>query len=421
MGENQGSNVQLGLTNKNQKTDSNLSNEASHIPIIAVTGTNGKTTTTRLIAYILKHAGLKVGFTCSDGIYIQGELTEEGDCSGPVSAASVLNNENINFAVLECARGGILRAGLAFDKCDVAVITNVAEDHLDLKGINTLQQLADVKAIVALAVKPESYTILNADDELVYAIHEKLKCNVAYFSHNPQNPRIVAHCANGGIAVVPENNYITILCGEEKILVEEITKIPITFNGKADFNIANTMAAALAAFLAGVNIEDIRNALLHFVPSVALTPGRMNFFQFPDFSVIVDFAHNPHGMKAVSKLVSSVDASIKIAIIAGTGDRRDEDIIHLAEESAKIFDELIIRQDVSLRGRPGQEIIDLVLKGIHNIDPAKKTTVIELESDAIDFAFKTAPAGSLIFITSDKILNAVNYVQQLKEKEETNK
>lgn len=416
MGENLGGKMQIGLTNKNRNTDSNLKNKASHIPIIAVTGTNGKTTTTRLVAFILKQAGFKVGFTCSDGIYVQGEMIEEGDCSGPVSAASVLKNDNINFAVLECARGGILRAGLAFDNCDVAVITNVAEDHLDLKGINTLQQLADVKAIVALAVKQEGYTILNADDELVYAIHEKLRCNVAYFSHNAQNPRIVAHCANGGIAIVPESDYITILCGGEKILVEEISKIPITFNGKADFNISNTMAAALAAFLSGVAIEDIRTAICNFVPSVALTPGRMNFFQFPDFSVIVDFAHNPHGMKAVSKLVSSIEATIKIAIIAGTGDRRDEDIIHLAEEAAKIFDELIIRQDVSLRGRPGQEIIDLVLKGIHNIDPSKKTTVIELESDAIDFAFKTAPNGSLIFITSDQILNAVNYVQQLKEK-----
>jgi cyanophycin synthetase len=419
MGENLGSKVQVGLTSTNQKTDSNLKNKASHIPIIAVTGTNGKTTTTRLVAYILKQAGFKVGFTCSDGIYINGELIEEGDCSGPVSAASVLKNENINFAVLECARGGILRAGLAFDQCDVAVINNVAEDHLDLKGINTLQQLADVKAIVALAVKPDGYAILNADDELVYAIHEKLSCKLAYFSHDPQNQRIVSHCAKGGIAIVPENDCLTILCGDEKISIDTFSNIPITFNGKADFNISNAMAASLAAFLAGVNIEDIREALRHFVPSVALTPGRMNFFQFLNFSVIVDFAHNPHGMKAVSKLVSSVDATIKIAIIAGTGDRRDEDIIHLAEESAKIFDELIIRQDVSFRGRPGQEIIDLVLKGIRNIDPSKKATVIEQESDAIDFAFKTAPLGSLIFITSDQILNAVNYVQQLKEKEET--
>lgn len=418
MSENLQGKGPVGLPGENE-TNINLTDTAPDIPIIAVTGTNGKTTTTRLVAYIIKQAGFKVGFTCSDGIYIQGELVEKGDCSGPVSAALVLENKNIYFAVLECARGGILRSGLAFNHCEVAIITNVAEDHLELKGINTLQQLADVKAIVALAVKQDGYAILNADDDLVYAIHEKLNCNLAYFSHFPDNQRIVAHCANGGIAIVPENGCLTIFCGSDKILVAALSNIPITFNGKADFNISNAMAAVLAAYLVGVNIEDIRTALLHFEPSVALTPGRMNFFQFRNFSVIVDFAHNPHGMKAISKLVASFDATVRIGIIAGTGDRRDEDIIHLAEEAATIFDELIIRQDVSLRGRPGQEIIDLVLRGIHNIGSSKKTTIIEQESEAIDFAFKNAPKGSLIFITSDMILNAVAYVQQMKENEET--
>jgi cyanophycin synthetase len=165
-------------------------------------------------------------------------------------------------------------------------------------------------------------------------------------------------------------------------------------------------------------MADIKIALRNFEPSVALTPGRMNFFQFRNFSVIVDFAHNPHGFKAIRKLVASLDATRKIAIIAGTGDRRDEDIINIAEEAAIIFDELIIRQDISLRGRPGQEIIGLVLRGIHNIDPNKKTTVIERENEAIEFAFKNAPKGSLIFITSDMILDAVNHVQQLKENED---
>ena len=418
MGENLQSKGPVGQTSENE-TNTNLTDTEQPIPIIAVTGTNGKTTTTRLVAYIMKQAGDKVGFTCSDGIYIEGALVEKGDCSGPISAALVLKNESIDFAVLECARGGILRSGLAFDHCEVAIITNVAEDHLDLKGVNTLQQLADVKAKVALAVKRDGYAILNADDDLVYAIHEKLSCNAAYFSLDPDNQRIAAHTAKGGIAIVPENGCLTILSGTDKILVAPLSNIPITFNGKADFNVANAMAAVLAAYLVGVNMEDIRTALLHFEPSVALTPGRMNFFQFRNFSVIVDFAHNPHGMKAISKLVGSFDATVKIGIIAGTGDRRDEDIIHLAEEAAAIFDELIIRQDVSLRGRPGQEIIDLLLRGIHNIDPSKKTTIIEQEREAIDFAFYNAPKGSLIFITSDMILDAVAYVEQLKEKEET--
>ncbi len=418
MVENLSSNEQTALTNELQ-INNTITGTGAYLPIIAVTGTNGKTTTTRVTAYIVAQAGYKVGFTCSDGIYIEGELVEKGDCSGPVSAATVLKNEKINFAVLECARGGILRSGLAFDHCDVAIITNVAEDHLDLKGISTLQQLADVKAKVALAVKQEGYAVLNADDDLVFSIHEKLSCNLAYFSLYPDNQRIVAHCANGGIAIVPENGILTIICGSEKIELDKFSNIPITFNGKAEYNISNVMGAALAAFLVGINIADIKTALHNFKPSVALTPGRMNFFQFRDFSVIVDFAHNPHGMKAISKLVASFDATIKIAIIAGTGDRRDEDIIHLAEEAATIFDELIIRQDVSLRGRPGQEIIDLVVKGIRNIDTSKKITIIEKEKEAVDYAVNTAPKGSLIFITSDMILNAVSYVQQLKEKDDS--
>ncbi len=417
MGENL-SNEQIVITNEHQ-INNIITDTAPHLPIIAVTGTNGKTTTTRLTAFIAKQAGYKVGFTCSDGIYVDGNLTEKGDCSGPISAATLLSNDNINFAVLECARGGILRSGLAFNHCDVAIITNVAEDHLDLKGINTLQQLADIKAKVALAVKQEGYAVLNADDDLVFAIHEKLSCKLAYFSHFPDNKRIIAHCANGGIAIVPENGCLTIICGAEKISVEAFSNIPITFNGKANFNVSNAMAATLASFLFGINIEDIRIALRNFKPSVALTPGRMNIFQFRNFSVIVDFAHNPHGMKAISNLVQSFEATVKIAIIAGTGDRRDEDIIHLAEEAASIFDELIIRQDVSLRGRPGQEIIDLVVKGIHNIDPSKKITIIEKENEAVDYAFKNAPNGSLIFITSDMILNAVSYVQRLKENEDS--
>jgi cyanophycin synthetase len=367
----------------------------------------------------MSQAGFNVGFTCSDGIYIKGVLVQKGDCSGPVSAAVVLQDSSIDFAVLECARGGILRAGLAFERCEVGIVTNVAEDHLDLKGVNTLQQLADVKAAVAFAVKPEGYAILNADDDLTFAIGKKLSCKLAYFSNDANNPRIVAHCAAGGIAIVPENDGLTLLCGAAKISVASFADIPNTFNGKAQFNVANSMAAVLATYLVGVRIEDIRSALQLFKPSVALTPGRMNLFQFRKFSVIVDFAHNPHGMKAISQLMASFDAPVKIAIIAGTGDRRDDDIIHLAEEAALIFDELIIRQDISFRGRPGEEIIDLVRRGIQNIDATKKTIVIEQERDAIDYAFKNAPKGSLIFITSDMILNAVEYVQKLQELEAT--
>ncbi len=386
----------------------------SRMPIIAITGTNGKTTTTRLTAAIVDHAGYKVGFTCSDGIYIQNQLVETGDCSGPASARVVLSNTTVNYAVLECARGGMLRAGLAFKACDVAIITNVAEDHLNLDGIDTIEKLAGVKIKVAQAVVPNGYAVLNADDELVYAMHKSLACKVAYFSMDANSSRIQAHCAAGGIAAVPLGGFITILKGAEKLQVVRIVDVPITFAGKAKFNVANVLAATLATYLQGISIANIKEALVGFVPSAERTPGRMNRFEFRDFTVMVDFAHNPHGFRAIAGYINSIPATHKVGIIAGTGDRRDEDIIALAEEAAKIFDELIIRQDVSFRGRPGGEIIDLVLQGIKNIDPTKKATVIEKESEAVDFAFRNAKKGSLILLTSDKIMDAVHYVKELK-------
>ena len=391
---------------------------SARIPIIAISGTNGKTTTTRLIAHIVKQQGYKVGYTTTDGVYIQNQLMMSGDCTGPKSAEFVLRDPTVDYAVLECARGGILRAGLGFHNCDVAVVTNVAEDHLGLGGIDTIEKLAKVKAVAAHTVFPKGYAILNADDDLVYAIHKDLDCKVAFFSLDENNKRIKAHCTKGGIAAIYENGYITILKGTWKIRVEKVTNVPLTFSGMAEFNIANVLAATLAAYVQDFKTEDIRQALQTFVPSPALTPGRMNMFHFRNFSVMLDYAHNTHGLQAIGKFVSTVDASVKVGIIAGVGDRRDEDIISLGETAAKIFDEIIIRQDKNLRGRTEQEIIDLMTQGIHNIDPAKKITVIRKETEAIDYAFSTAQKDSFIIITSDVIPDALEQVKQYKAKED---
>jgi len=391
---------------------------SARIPIIAISGTNGKTTTTRLIAHIVKQLGYRVGYTTSDGVYIQNQQMRKGDCTGPVSAEFVLRDPTVNYAVLECARGGILRAGLGFHHCDVAVVTNVAEDHMDLGGIDTLEKLARLKSVAANTVFPKGYAVLNADDDLVYAMHKELECKVAYFSLNENNARIKRHCAKGGIAAILENGFVTIQKGSWKIRVEKVTNIPLTFSGMAEFNIANVLAATLAAYVQDFRTEDIRQALQTFVPSPGLTPGRMNIFHFHDFSVMLDFAHNPHGFRAIGKFVATVNASVKVGIIAGTGDRRDEDIIALGEEAARIFDELIIRQDKSFRGRDGQQIIELVTKGIRNIDPDKKITVIENESEAIDYAFQHAVKDSFIVITSDMILDALEYVKNYKARED---
>jgi cyanophycin synthetase len=251
------------------------------IPIIAITGTNGKTTTSRLIAHIAKIAGKKVGYTTSDGVYIQNQLMMKGDCTGPLSSQFVLKDPTVDFAVLECARGGILKNGLAFNHCEVAVVTNVAADHMGLAGINTLEQMAKVKAVVPETVFSHGYAVLNADDDLVYAMKNNLKCHIALFSMDENNERIKEHSKNGGLSAVFENNNITILKGNWKIRVMNVKDIPITFEGKAIHNINNCLSAVLAAYLyRDININDIRSALSSFMPSAAQTPGRLNFFNF---------------------------------------------------------------------------------------------------------------------------------------------
>ncbi len=391
---------------------------SARIPIIAISGTNGKTTTTRLIAHIVKQMGHKVGYTTTDGVYIQNQLMVKGDCTGPVSAEFVLKDPTVDFAVLECARGGLLRAGLGFHNCDVAVVTNVAADHLGLQGIDTIEKLARVKGVVPQTVFPEGYAILNADDDLVYAMREGLQCKVALFSLHEDSPRIKEHCAKGGLAAVYEHGYVTILKGGWKIRVEKVTNIPITFSGKAEFNISNVLGATLAAYVRDFKTEDIRLALQTFVPSPAMTPGRMNMFNFKNFTVMLDYAHNTHGIQAIGKYVQSVDAPLKVGIVAGVGDRRDEDIISLGEESAKIFDEIIIRQDKNLRGRTEEEMIELMTRGIKNIDPLKKITLFRKESEAIDHAIATAQKDSFIVVISDVVPDALDQVKRYKDIED---
>jgi cyanophycin synthetase len=394
---------------------------SARIPIIAVSGTNGKTTTTRLMAHICKQVGHKVGYTTTDGVYIQNEMMMKGDCTGPVSAEFVLKDPTVDFAVLECARGGILRAGLGFHNCDIAIITNIAADHLGLQGIDTLEQLARVKAVVAESVFPEGHAILNADDDLVYKMRENITCKLALFSMDENNQRIIDHCKSGGIAAVYENGYVTIMKGTWKIRVEKVTNVPMTFGGRAEFNIANCLPVILAAFLRNFKIEDIKSGLQTFIPSPAQTPGRMNLFNFKHFSVMVDYAHNTAGLKAIGKFLSNTETGKKIGIIAGVGDRRDEDTISLGEEAARIFDEIIIRQDRNLRGKSEQEIIDLMLKGIKQIDPNKKVTVIQAEKAAIDHAIQKAEMDSFIVICSDVIPDALEQIMELKAQEESGK
>ncbi|MBK5285158.1 MAG: cyanophycin synthetase [Bacteroidia bacterium] len=391
---------------------------SARIPIIAVTGTNGKTTTTRLIAHIVKTMRYKVGFTTTDGIYIQNKMVEQGDCTGPVSAEYVLKDPTVDFAVLECARGGILKAGLGFHKCDIGIVTNVASDHLGLKDINTVEEMARVKAVVIESVSENGFAILNADDDLVYDMRKNIKCNVALFSMDENNKRVKKHCQSGGLAAIVENGYITISKGLWKIRVDKVVNIPLTFSGRAAFMIQNILPAVLAGFIRGFKVEDMRLALETFIPSPIQTPGRMNLFQFKNFSVMVDYAHNPAGFQAIGKFLEKTEASKKVGIIAGVGDRRDEDTIHLGELAAEMFDEIIIRQDRNLRGRTEDEIITLLTAGIRKINPDKIIHVHRKESEAIDFAIRNAKKNSFIVITSDVVPDALQQIMKLKEEED---
>ncbi len=388
------------------------------IPIIAITGTNGKTTTTRLTAHIAKSAGKKVGYTTSDGVYIQNQLMMKGDCTGPISAQFVLKDPTVDFAILECARGGILKSGLGFHHCDVAVVTNVAADHIGLGGINTVEQMAKVKAVVPETVYPHGYAILNADDDLVYAMKEGLDCNVALFSMDEHNPRIVAHCNKGGLATVFENGYVTLLKGNWKVRVLPVKDIPLTFEGKALHNVNNCLPAVMATYLyRDITIEDIRSALLSFVPSSHLTPGRLNFFPFKNFTFLADFAHNPHGLKLLGDFVSKLDYTKKIGVISGTGDRRDEDIMELGEISAQYFDELIIRCDKNLRGRTSEEIIGLLEQGIRKVNPDISTIIIPNEDQALEYIYANHHPGALYTVMCDVVAGALDKIRQLKERE----
>lgn len=389
----------------------------SRIPIIAVTGTNGKTTTTRLIAHMVKNKGYRVGFTTSDGIYIQNHLLEKGDTTGPFSAEYILKDPTVEFAVLETARGGILRSGLGFSRCDIGVITNIQEDHLGLNDIHNLEDLSRVKSVVARSIKNDGWAVLNADDEYCLKIAKELECNIAYFSLDENQPHIQALSKAGKIIAVYENGYVTIKKGDWKIRIERVTQIPLTVGGKAKFMIANALAATLAGYLTGFNSEDLSLSLQTFIPSAAQTPGRLNIFNFKNFQVMIDFAHNPQGYLAIEDFLGNIDSPHKIGIIAGVGDRRDEDIKECGKIAGRMFDHIIIRQEKHLRGRTEEEIINLILEGIQESNANITYEIIPKEIEAIKHAINSAKDGTFITALSDVVTNAIEIVQSYIDKE----
>jgi len=382
---------------------------SARIPIIAVTGTNGKTTTTRLVAHMTQLAGYQTGYTTTDGIYIGKHVIEEGDTTGPLSGGVILRDPSVEFAVLETARGGILRSGLCFDTCDVGVITNIKEDHLGLNDIHTLDDLANVKAVVARSVKKDGWAVLNADDVKCVEIASELDCNVAFFSLDPENEIIAKHRAAGLPVAIVEEGRIVIRSNGRILTLPNIATIPIAIGGTARFMVANALAASLAAHLAGIDLVFIRRALLDFAPGPDQTPGRMNFFRFRNFEVLVDYAHNPHGYEAIASYLSTVQATCKTGIISGLGDRRDEDIRQCAAIAGQMFDKIIVRQEQSLRGRTEEAINNLILEGITVAGRDIPVQFISDEGCAIQAAMENPQKGELIVALSDRyqVVNAV--------------
>jgi len=391
--------------------------KSARIPIIAVTGTNGKTTTTRLIAHIVKNNGFRVGFTTSDGVYIQNSMLLKGDTTGPISAEFVLKDPTVEFAVLETARGGILRSGLGFGLCDIAVITNIQEDHLGISDIHTLEDLSRVKQVVVNSVKNDGWAILNADNKHCVKIAKDVHCNVAYFTMDEKNPVVKEHCRKGGIAAVYENGYVTIKKGDWKIRIEKVTHIPITFNGTVGFMTQNVLAASLATFVWGFKIEDIRLSLETFIPSAAQTPGRMNIFELKECKIMVDFAHNPDGLRGIKDFLSTLDIKKSTGIISGTGDRRDEDLREIGRISAEMFDNVIICQEKYLRGRERDEIVKLLIEGLKEVKPGIDIQIINKAKEAFNHAVKNIIPGSFVTIIGDSVSNAVELVQDYQDKE----
>jgi len=405
-----------------QFLDSLFPNEKeSRIPIIAITGTNGKTTTSRLTAHILQSNKINAGYTTSDGIYIGTKMVDKGDTTGPMSAQKVLGNNKVEVAVLECARGGIVRAGLGFDKCDIAIVTNIQEDHLGLADIHTLDELANAKGIIIDVLKPTGYAVCNANNEYSRHLGLRAKANHALFALDEHNIFLHEHIQKGGLACFEDNGTVTIIQNGVRIPVAHVNEIPITFEGRVSFMVENVLAASLACFCFGLNAEQIAKGLSDFYPSAEMTPGRLNIFDFSNFKVMVDFAHNPDGFRGIRDFMASIDSPNKIGIITGTGDRRDSDLLELGSLSAQMFDHIIISQRKFLRGRTAEEIVGLLIEGIKSHNPQASYEYIPDSVEPLKHALGKRTDNCFICALSDVLDKPLEMIPKFQGKEKSGK
>jgi len=379
------------------------------IPITAITGTNGKTTTVRLISHLLRHAGRKVGMACTGTIEIDNHVIMRGDYSGPQAAATVLREPTVEHAVLEVARGGIMRRGLGFDECEVGVLLNIASDHLGERDIHTLDELARCKTVVVDAVRPGGTAVLNADDERVLEGAQWARGEIIYFTMNPDSRPVRQHVREHGVAFTVHDERIVMRQGHLEAEIIPVVDVPITFEGHARFNVANALAAAAAAYALGLNAGDIRMGLQTFHPTPGQNPGRTNLIEADGVKVLIDYGHNVPALEALDELVSSLPANRRICVASAPGNRRDEDIEALGTQLGQMHDALFVCE-TNPRGRELGEAAGLVKRGAEKAGSAK-VEIIMRESDAVERALDEANEGDLLVLVVDDLEGATQRVK----------
>ncbi len=382
------------------------------IPVVAVTGTNGKTTTVRVIAHMLHCSGLRVGMTNTDGVYINGRQTDSGDCSGPRSARNVLFHPEVDAAVLETARGGVLREGLAFDRCKVAVVTNIGKgDHLGLNYITTVEDLAVLKRVIVHNVAADGMAVLNAADPIVADMADVCPGAVTFFARDPQHPVMATHRAQGKRVVYVEGNAIIAAEGAFRHEIP-LTDVPITRGGAIGFQVENVMAAVGAAWGVGVAWDAVHQALRTFVNDSDNAPGRFNVFDYQGATVIADYGHNPDAMLALVQAVDAMPAKRRSVVISGAGDRRDEDIREQTQILGAAFDDVILYQDQCQRGREDGEVLALLRSGLEGAARTRHVEEIHGEFLAIDTALARLSPGDLCLVLVDQVEESLAYLAQ---------
>jgi cyanophycin synthetase len=385
-------------------------NQDGRIPVVAVTGTNGKTTTAKLVARMLAESGLRVGATGTDGIYVDGRCIDGDDCSGPKSARNVLAHPDVDAAVLETARGGILRDGLGFDRCDVAVVTNIGVgDHLGMNYIDTPEQLAEVKQVIVQNVSDLGSAVLNAEDPLVVEMADACPGAVIFFGNSPNQPVIAQHRAEGGGVVFRDGNHMVAAKGDDLHRIDLAT-VPLTRGGAIPFQVENAMAGVAAGWALGIDWQVLQRALGGFESDAATAPGRFNLMDYRGATLIADYGHNPDAIQALVRAVDAMPAKRRIVVISGAGDRRDEDLVRQTEILGDAFDEVILYQDQAQRGRADGEVLALLRRGLANARRANGVQEIRGEFAAIDAALDLLEPGDLCLILVDQVPEALAHL-----------